>query len=239
MESIYLFFYEKTQMKLSKYIFQYCTLLTITLGSCQNKNQVAKDEIAQVQTSKGLLPIVTPGSSSNALPSNYLTTKQQQIEKFYNKTWSKNSMNGGFLVAKEGHVLFEKYQGVASKEKKTEITSETPIHIASVSKVFTATAILKLVDGGKLQLENKVTDFFPSFPYAKITVRTLLNHRSGLKNYAYFTNRKEVWDSHKTLTNQDVLNILTKYKIPLEFATDTRFSYSNTNYALLALIIEK
>ncbi len=226
-------------MKLSKYIFQYCTLLTITLGSCQNKNQVAKDEIAQVQTSKGLLPIVTPGSSSNALPSNYLTTKQQQIEKFYNKTWSKNSMNGGFLVAKEGHVLFEKYQGVASKEKKTEITSETPIHIASVSKVFTATAILKLVDGGKLQLENKVTDFFPSFPYAKITVRTLLNHRSGLKNYAYFTNRKEVWDSHKTLTNQDVLNILTKYKIPLEFATDTRFSYSNTNYALLALIIEK
>ena len=67
----------------------------------------------------------------------------------------------------------------------------------------------------------------------------LLNHRSGLRNYAYFTDDKGVWDKKKTLTNQDVLTLLATKDIGLESKPGTRFGYCNTNYALLALIIEK
>jgi CubicO group peptidase (beta-lactamase class C family) len=67
----------------------------------------------------------------------------------------------------------------------------------------------------------------------------LLNHRSGLRNYAYFADKKQVWDKKKNLTNEDVLHLLATKKIGLESTPGTRFGYCNTNYALLALIIEK
>ncbi len=226
-------------MKFRQYILLSLSLLATSAGSCKNNKIEQEPPVTQIQTSKGLLPIVTPGETNAKIAPEYTAKIERQVEKFYQKNWPNNTLNGGFLVAKEGHVIFERYQGIANKEKKILINEETPLHVASVSKVFTATAILKLVDGGKLNLEDKLDKFLPNFPYQKITIRTLLNHRSGLKNYAYFTNRREIWNSNKTLTNQDVLKIIIKHRIPLEFPTDTRFSYSNTNYALLALVIEK
>ena len=78
-----------------------------------------------------------------------------------------------------------------------------------------------------------------NFPYPDVTIQTLLNHRSGMKNYAYFTYEKGVWNTKETLTNEDIVTIMVENKIPLETKTDTHFSYCNTNYAILALIIEK
>jgi CubicO group peptidase (beta-lactamase class C family) len=142
-------------------------------------------------------------------------------------------------VAKDGQVIYENYVGFGDIKKKTPITSKTPIHIASVSKVLTATAILKLVNAGKLGLNQKVNTVLKGFPYPLITVKNLLSHRSGMRNYAYFTNEKGIWDRHKIMSNQDVLNIMINKKITLEYKTNTRFGYCNTNYAMLALIIEK
>jgi CubicO group peptidase (beta-lactamase class C family) len=129
--------------------------------------------------------------------------------------------------------------GYANKNKKENITKDTPLHIASVSKVLTAAAILLLVDTKKLELDQKVNTILETFPYPDVTVQTLLNHRSGMKNYSYFTYDKKVWDTKKTLTNQDILDLMVEKEIPLESKSDTRFSYCNTNYAILALIIEK
>jgi CubicO group peptidase (beta-lactamase class C family) len=149
-------------------------------------------------------------------------------------------MNGGFLVAKNGQIIYEKYEGYANLRDKTPITSTTPIHIASVTKVLTATAVLKLVNAKRIDLDQKVTDFLKEFPYPDVTVRMLLDHRSGMRSYAYFTDRdKSVWDRHNTLTNQDILTIMGTKNIGLEQRTGTRFAYCNTNYAMLALIIEK
>jgi CubicO group peptidase (beta-lactamase class C family) len=67
----------------------------------------------------------------------------------------------------------------------------------------------------------------------------LLNHRSGMRSYSYFTDKKEIWDRHNTLTNQDILTIMATKDIGLESKTGTRFAYCNTNYAMLALIVEK
>jgi len=173
------------------------------------------------------------------LTSKYIDNKKKSIAYFYNNNWSRKSANGGFLVAQNGQIIFEKYDGYANYKAKSKMTSTTPLHIASVSKVITATAILKLVSAKKLNLEQKVNTILKEFPYPDVTIKTLLNHRTGIRNYAYFTEKKGIWDRHKILTNQDILTIMATKGIDLEFKTNTRFSYCNTNYAMLALVIEK
>ena len=169
----------------------------------------------------------------------YKKKMSDDIECFYNKKFNSKDFSGGFLVAKNGEILYENYSGFAYKEKRDSIKKDTPIHLASVSKVITAVTVLKLVDQDKIALDDFVTKYLPEFPHKQTTVRMLLNHRSGLRNYAYFSDDKKVWDKKKNLTNQDVLKLLTTKNIGLESTPGTRFGYCNTNYALLALIIEK
>lgn len=220
-------------------------LLTIVISSCKNLTKEIKEslttEVKDWELPKDSLPKMKPYiNESPKLTTEYVAEKQRKIESFYKKNWPNNSMNGSFLVAKNGQIIFEKYEGFANFRDKMLITSETPIHIASVSKVLTATAILKLVNAKRINLDQKVTDFLKEFPYPAVTVRMLLSHRSGMRSYAYFTDRdKTVWDRHNTLTNQDILTIMGTKNIGLEQKTGTRFAYCNTNYAMLALIIEK
>lgn len=169
----------------------------------------------------------------------YKKKMSDDIEYFYNKKFNSKDFSGGFLVAKNGEIIYENYSGFAYKEKRDSIKKDTPIHLASVSKVITAVTVLKLVDQDKIELDAQVSEYLPEFPHKQTTVRMLLNHRSGLRNYAYFSDDKKVWDKKKNLTNQDVLTLLATKKIGLESTPGTRFGYCNTNYALLALIIEK
>jgi CubicO group peptidase (beta-lactamase class C family) len=173
------------------------------------------------------------------LSESYISSKRNKIERFFNKNWPSKNNNISFLVAKDGQIIYENYAGFGDVRKKTPITSETPIHIASVSKVLTATAILKLINAGKIELDQKVASLLKGFPYPEVTIKNLLSHRSGMRNYAYFTDDRKIWDNHKIMSNQDILNIMITKKIGLESKTNTRFQYCNTNYAMLALIIEK
>jgi CubicO group peptidase (beta-lactamase class C family) len=173
------------------------------------------------------------------LTAEYINSKKRSIEAFYKKNWPNNSLNGGFLVAKNGQIIYEKYEGFSNIRNKTVMTADSPLHIASVSKVITATAVLKLISARKINLDQKVNTILKEFPYPEVTIRMLLNHRSGMRSYSYFTDKKEIWDRHKTLTNQDVLTLLKTKNIGLESKTNTRFAYCNTNYVILALIIEK
>ena len=215
-------------------------MLLLFLSSCNNKEK-KEIELSDTQLPKSTLPKMKPLSKPEAkLTAEYINSKKQEIESFYNKNWPNNSANGSFLVAKNGQIIFEKYEGYANFRDKRLITKSTPLHIASVSKVITATAILKLVNAKRIDLDQKVNTILKEFPYPDVTIKTLLNHRSGLRSYAYFTDRdKTIWDRHNILTNQDILTIMATKNIGLEFKTDTRFSYCNTNYAMLALIIEK
>lgn len=215
-------------------------MLLLFLSSCNNKEK-KEIELSDTQLPKSTLPKMKPLSKPEAkLTAEYINSKKQEIESFYNKNWPNNSANGSFLVAKNGQIIFEKYEGYANFRDKRLITKSTPLHIASVSKVITATAILKLVNAKRIDLDQKVNTILKEFPYPDVSIKTLLNHRSGLRSYAYFTDRdKTIWDRHNILTNQDILTIMATKNIGLEFKTDTRFSYCNTNYAMLALIIEK
>ena len=215
------------------------SLLFLVLSSCnKEKKQV---ELSDGELPKSTMPKMKPlQKAETKLTAEYINSKKQEIESFYNKNWPNNSANGSILVAQNGQILFEKYDGYANFRDKTLITKSTPLHLASVSKVITATAILKLINAKKIELDQKVNTILKEFPYPDVTIKTLLNHRSGIRNYAYFTDRdKTVWDRHNILTNQDILTIMATKNIGLEFKTDSHFSYCNTNYAMLALIIEK
>lgn len=212
-------------------------LLISVLYSC--KKQVHLKPIS-ANLQEETLPKMKPLTNEvPKLTAEYVNSKKRAIEAFYKKNWPNNSLNGGFLVAKNGYIIFEKYEGYSNFRKKTLITADTPLHLASVGKVITATAVLKLINAKKIDLDQKVNTILKEFPYPEVTIRTLLNHRSGMRSYSYFTDKKDIWDRHKILTNQDILNLIATKDIGLESKTDTRFAYCNTNYAILALIIEK
>jgi CubicO group peptidase (beta-lactamase class C family) len=217
---------------LNKIIF---VSLTLLLFSCRETPDKAKE--STIKDKEGNVSEFAVNFSP--LTTIYKKRMGNEVEAFYDSKFNSKDFSGSFLVAKNGEILYENYSGFAYKEKGDSIKQDTPLHIASVSKVITAVTLLKLVDSKKLKLDDFVTTILPEFPHENTTVRMLLNHRSGLRNYAYFTDDKGVWDKKKTLTNQDVLTLLATKNIGLESKPGTRFGYCNTNYALLALIIEK
>jgi CubicO group peptidase (beta-lactamase class C family) len=163
-----------------------------------------------------------------------------ECKMFYDTLLNPSGFNGGIIVAKGGNIIFEKYKGSINLNGIDSITASTPLHIASVSKTFTAMTILKLQEQGKLSISDTLTKFFPNFNYPAVTIKTLLNHRSGLPNYLYFMNDLG-WNKDSIIENKDILQWLIEKKLAMKdiAPADTKFSYSNTNYALLALIIEK
>ncbi|HEV8081328.1 MAG TPA: serine hydrolase domain-containing protein [Chitinophagaceae bacterium] len=160
------------------------------------------------------------------------------INAFYDTNLVARNFNGAILVAKNGQIIFEKYHGYFDLDKKDTLTEHSAFHLASVSKTFTAMATLKLAEEGRLTLDDDVKTFFPSFPYNNITIKMLLSHRSGLPNYLYFMEQLG-WNKTAYCDNNDVLNYLIQYQPPISHQPNTHFSYCNTNYVLLALIIEK
>jgi len=160
------------------------------------------------------------------------------IKNFYEKDLVEKGFNGGILVAKKGRVLFEDYHGFYNLHKKDSLTKHSAFHLASVSKTFTAMATLKLAELGKLSLDDDVKKYFPAFPYDGITIKLLLSHRSGLPNYLYFMEQLG-WDQKQFCSNEDMLTYMIKYKPAMAGSPGTHFTYCNTNYALLGLIIEK
>ncbi|MCU7549179.1 beta-lactamase family protein [Chitinophagaceae bacterium LB-8] len=202
--------------------------LFVCLLGC--KSQKDKLHIAP----KDSMHVAAMASLSNLEKQKY----QHAIENFLNHSLLRSDFNGSILVAKNGTIVYEKYVGYKDIKTKEGLTAETPLQIASTSKTFTAIAILKLIQEGKLQLNDSLGVFFPGFPYPGVTVKMLLSHRSGLPNYMYYLEPNH-WDRKAFLTNGDVLNTLMTLRPPKAFNPNTRFQYCNTNYVLLALIIEK
>lgn len=158
---------------------------------------------------------------------------------FYDLYLKRSNFNGAMLVAKKGQIVFEKYSGLHSLETRDSLNQNTPFHLASVSKTFTGMAICKLWEDEKLQLDDEVSTYLSGFNYPGITIRNLLTHRSGLPNYVHVI--PETYKGKNIpISNQDVLQFFIEQKSKLSIGRpDRNFVYCNTNYALLALIIEK
>lgn len=162
----------------------------------------------------------------------------EAVKEYVDKHLLNTNFSGGILVAKNGVIVYEHYAGFKDLRSKDSMTAETPIHIASTTKTITAMAVLKLVEQGKLNLDDTLNKFFPQLAYDGITVQMLLSHRTGLPNYLYYF-EKNKWDKKKMVTNQDVLESLYKKQPGGGARPGRNFNYNNTNYVLLATLIEK
>lgn len=218
-------------------------LIFLLFSHCSEKNEMPIDQEFEHEDSLNLphfpymnydLNFDNPKLSQKKFEEN-----QRFIQMFFEDYWQQRNVSGGLLVAKNGQIIYENYRGYAVQETKDTLTADTPLHIASISKVLTALAVLKLVESDALKLDQLVSNFYSAFPYKNITLRDLLNHRSGLPNYAYFEHHPKYWDTSKVLNNENVLEALVHKVSEPYSAPNQNFSYSNTNYALLALIIEK
>ena len=149
------------------------------------------------------------------------------------------------VVKKDGRVIFEQGYGVRKLGTADKIDAETNFRLASVTKEFTAMAIMLLVKDRKVRYDQRLTEIFPEFPaYGKnITVRNLLNHTGGLPDYEDLMDREEKtngprWSAEHQIQDDEVLSLLEK-QTEGKFAPGTSWEYSNSGYVVLGLIVAK
>lgn len=167
------------------------------------------------------------------------SAKHARIDNLLTHAYERGGFSGQVLLAEKGKVLYNKCFGFSNiRAHRDSILPESTFQLASLSKPFTATAVMLLYQEGKIDLDSSVKVYLPDFPFNNITVRHLLQHRSGLKNYIYIADK--YWPNKKQyLRNTDLSPLLARYGKTLDFKPGTRFKYCNTNYAYLALIVEK
>jgi CubicO group peptidase (beta-lactamase class C family) len=145
-------------------------------------------------------------------------------------------------ISREGKIIKAKGYGFASVELDVPVKPETLFQTGSVGKQFAATAVMMLVEQGKVALDDKISKYFDGTPasWADITVRNLLTHTSGIPDYESdaLTNRKDPFINLRAdYTEQELLR---KFEtLPLDFAPGEKWSYSNTGYVLLGILIRK
>lgn len=140
-------------------------------------------------------------------------------------------------VVQDGKVVLARGYGMANVELAAPATEETVYELASVTKQFTATAIMMLIEAGKLSLDSRVTEVLDNLPAAwnQVTVRHLLNHTSGIKSYTGIPDFFKT--ARRDYTKTDLIKLVTD--LPMDFAPGEKYAYNNTGFFLLGMIIEK
>ncbi len=164
--------------------------------------------------------------------------KSIKLDTFFKKLQQTMGFNGAVLIAQYGKIIYKNSFGYANYFTKSPINTHTHFQLASVSKQFTAVAIMQLKEKNLLNYDDPIYKHIPGFPYdSSLTIRSLLTHRSGLSDYAY--NMDKIYDKKIPLTNQKVVEMMIRLKPHIDYRPNARFSYNNTNYMLLAYIVEK
>jgi CubicO group peptidase (beta-lactamase class C family) len=218
-----------------------CCLAFYSCQSTRSETQIK--EMATVQDS---LPILEEAMEKPwhqvAIPVSFteVTAKEleSQLDSLFQYYHRKRGFNGTVMVTKYDKVVFKGAYGYSDLARKEPLDTETAFQLASVSKQFTAMAIMILQERGMLDYDDLIQEYIPDFPYRDITIRQLLTHRSGLSNYTYFSD--ELWpDRQVSLTNDDVIGLMKAHQPQVYYRPNTRYDYSNTGYILLASIVEK
>jgi len=189
----------------------------------------------------------------------------KKIDKWLDHLSLKEEFNGAILIAKDGRVDLMKAYGFSDLERTKRLTKKSSFRLASVSKQFTAMAIMILKEQGKLYFDDPVLNYLTNFPYPDVTIRHLLTHTSGLPDYEklvlqldnklstkYFYRTGQSKENityegepslykehHYILSMEDVLELVIENREKRKFMAGEKFKYSNTGYVLLAYIVEK
>lgn len=161
-------------------------------------------------------------------------TTTEKLDTFMSAAFRAHEFNGVVLVAKNDSILLSKGYGWRNFENKIPHDVNSIFQVGSVTKTFTATLILFLQEHGKLDINAYVSKYFPGYKYSdKIKIKNLLTHTSGIVNYT----SDKLYDPQKSFSHENFWTIINNK--PLEFEPDSKYEYSNTNYFLLGLLIEK
>lgn len=217
------------------YIFLFfCCLLTFSCKKTSSStSDIAESDVAEVDS------IALKKEEARIRKEINADQKATLIEQVIQKKIAEG-FNGNVLIAQKGVVVYQKSYGFADFKDTIRNNPQSKFQLASLSKTFTAVAIMKLAEQGKIGLDYTVKDYFPNFPYDGITIRSLLCHRSGLPFYQY-TFDKVVREKKIYPTNQQMMDwFATSQPTPKMFnQPDHYFGYNNTNFAILAALVEK
>jgi CubicO group peptidase (beta-lactamase class C family) len=171
-------------------------------------------------------------------PQMMFVDEHAKIDSFFQSRYRRGLFNGVALFAKEDYIIYKAALGYSNLRSKDTLLLDSEFQLASTTKPLTAYAVLLLVNQGLISLQDSIRKFIPRFPYENITVEQLLIHRSGLPNYMYFSD--EYWRDKRylTISNNDVIDLMVEYEPRKYYSPGRRYNYSNTNYAVLASIIE-
>ncbi|WP_416176196.1 serine hydrolase [Clostridium sp.] len=173
----------------------------------------------------------------DSLNSNTYSYISQKLNTYMTLLQKYDNFHGSVLVAKGGNILLNKGYSKSDFEQNIDNSPQTEFPIGSMTKQFTAMAIMQLEEKGLLSEDDPISKYIPDYPKGNtITIKNLLTHTSGIVNY---TNLPEFW-TMKTDSFKDIQNVINLFKNkPLEFEPGTKFSYSNSGYVLLGYIITK
>ena len=166
----------------------------------------------------------------------------QRMQDLARTSFEKGGFNGAWLYAEHGEIVSKGAVGFRDTEDTLPITEDSIFQLASVSKQFTAAAVMLAVRQGLFGLDDKIIQYFPELTaYAGVTVRHLLNHTGGVPDYFddadWFI---KVWKEEKHVpSNDEIIRFLLETKCEPDFAPGESLSYSNTGYNLLALLVER
>ena len=149
----------------------------------------------------------------------------------------RHDFHGSLLVAKNGKILYTNQIGYSNFRKKEYLNDTSVFQLASVSKQFTAAAIMLLYERNQIKLTDTVNRYFPNFPYENVTIKHLLNHTAGLPKYFWVAEHK--WKEKRAPNNNEMMTLLETSNVQRFFKPGRNFDYSNTGYFVLASIVEK
>lgn len=224
---------KKVQPKVWWMAIAVLVILLISWGLVRKSKTDSPDVAVTGKSVKNLDPVAVTN------PDAKMAEKIAKIEDIFRRKRNAG-FNGNVLIVQKGKILYQNSFGFAHLKAKDTLTADSRFQLASLSKPFTAVAVLKLIQEGRVSLDDSVQRFFPDFPYHGVKVDMLLSHRSGLPNYIYSFN-DSVRHGRKYPDNLDILDWYAKaVPTPQPYNRPGRsFNYCNTNYCVLAAIVEK
>lgn len=171
----------------------------------------------------------------------FAQTIPQKLDDYFSALGNNREINGNLLVAENGRIIYKQSFGYADFDSKRLNTDDSEFNLASISKTFTAVAVLQLKEKNQLNLDDKFVKYFPDFPYPAITIRQMLSHSSGLSDsdLSPIFNETAAPKTGKVSTIEDLPARLARAKVPLKLQPGEKWWYCNLAYQLLALLVEK
>jgi len=183
------------------------------------------------------LPEVLTAEEQDRIAQTLATAQIESLEGLLTRYHKYLGFHGNVLVGYKGRQIFKKSIGTADFRTGEALTDTSAFQLASVSKQFTAMAIMLLKKEGRLHYNDHVKQYIPELPYDNMTIRQLLNHSAGLPNYMWLIEHK--WNKETPPTNEQAIGLIQKHEPNLYFTPGRRWDYSNTGYMLLASIVER